>query len=57
MNWEAQLTTLYLKICEKYQQKLWVSCQRFTNGGRTLFTDEEVLLIHIYTYDTSKCNF
>lgn len=48
MGWEEQLITLYLTICEKYQENLWVSCQRFTNGGQTIFTDEEVLTLYLF---------
>lgn len=48
MGWEEQLITLYLVICEQYEKKLWVSCQRFTNGGARGFTDEEALAIHLF---------
>jgi len=41
------LITLYLVICNAYQQKLWAVCQRFTNGGYKRFTDEEVMTIYI----------
>lgn len=47
MDWEAQLITLYLRICKEYQTVLWTGCQRFTNGGYKSFTDEEAMLIYI----------
>lgn len=47
MDWESQLITLYLLICEEYRTKLWVTCERFTNGGNRSFSDEEVLVIYL----------
>ena len=48
MDWEALLVTLYLQICKEYRKKIWVCCQRFTNGGYQQFTDEEVMTIYIF---------
>ena len=48
MDWEEHLITLYLKICKEYQQTLWISCQRFTNGGNRSFSDEEAMLIYLF---------
>ena len=48
MNWEDQLITLYLLICKEYESKLWINCQRFTNGGVKKFSDEEVMTIYIF---------
>jgi hypothetical protein len=47
MSWEEDLITLYLKICKDYESTLWISCQRFTNGGNRSFTDEEAMLIYL----------
>lgn len=47
MDWEAHLITLYLKICKEYQSTIWISCQRFTNGGYKSFSDEEAMLIYL----------
>ena len=48
MDWETLLITLYLRICKEYRDKLWVSCQRFTNGGYKQFSDEEAMSIYIF---------
>jgi len=48
MDWEVQLITLYLRICKEYRERLWVNCQRFTNGGCKQFTDEETMTIYIF---------
>lgn len=47
MGWEEYLITLYLRICKEYKENLYFSCQRFTNGGRKAFTDEEVMLVYL----------
>lgn len=48
MDWELELITLYLEISEHYAESLWVTSQRFTNGGLKRFSDEEVLTIYIF---------
>ena len=48
MNREDVLITLYLRISKEFQSKLWVSCQRFTNGGYKHFSDDEVLTVYIF---------
>jgi len=48
MGWEERLITLYLRICEEYYKKIWICCQRFTNGGSKSFSDEEALTIYLF---------
>jgi hypothetical protein len=48
MNWEEELITLYLVICKEYKESLWVTCQRFTNGGIKSFTDEEAITLYLF---------
>ena len=48
MDWELQLISLYVYICNQYQQHLWVYCQRFSNHAELSFTDEEVLCIYLF---------
>ena len=48
MDWEDKLISLYLYISKQYEEKLWVSAQRFTNGKHTHFTDSEVMTIYCY---------
>ena len=47
MGWEEYLITLYLRICKEYKENLCFNCQRFTNGGKKAFTDEEVMVIYL----------
>lgn len=47
MGWEEYLITLYLRVCKDYKENLYLSCERFTNGGRKTFTDEEVMLVYL----------
>lgn len=49
MNWEEVLITLYLRVCKEFQSKLWVNCQRLTNGGYKRFSDDEVLTVYIFS--------
>jgi hypothetical protein len=48
MSWEEELITLYLVICKEYKDKLWVTCQRFTNGGSRRFSDEEAMTLYLF---------
>lgn len=48
MDWELGLITLYLEISDHYEQNLWVSCQRFTNGGIKRCSDAEVLTVYVF---------
>ena len=48
MDWEEYLITLYLRICKDYQSNSVYSCERFTNGGRKSFTDEEAMVIYVF---------
>jgi hypothetical protein len=48
MNWEDVLITLYLDICKEFHKKLWINCQRFSNGGYRRFSDEEVLTVYMF---------
>lgn len=47
MGWEEYLITLYLRVCKEYRENLYISCQRFTNGGCKQFTDEEVMVVYL----------
>jgi hypothetical protein len=47
MDWEEHLITLYLIICKEYETHLRYSCERFTNGGKKSFSDEEVMTVYL----------
>ncbi|MCK5819748.1 MAG: hypothetical protein KAH18_11010 [Psychromonas sp.] len=46
MNWEDKLISLYLLICNEYQDIIHTHVERFTNGKNDSFTDEEVMAIY-----------
>ena len=48
MDWEVNLISLYLYICKAYDEKLWLSSQRLSNGGYKRFTDEEVMTLYLF---------
>ena len=48
MDWQEQLISLYIEICELYRQKLWVSTQRFSNNADPEFSDSEIATIYIW---------
>ncbi len=48
MDWDTSLITLYLIICNAYEERLWLSCQRLTNGGYKRFSDQEAISIYLY---------
>lgn len=48
MDWQEQLISLYLYVCNKYEQKLWTINQRFTNYADLSFSDEEVIAIYLF---------
>ncbi len=40
MDWQTQLITLYLFVCEHFSQGLWIHAQRFAPHSDLGFTDE-----------------
>ena len=46
--WQSILITLYIYICEQYQQTLQYHCTRFTNNSKPKFTDEECLTVYLF---------
>jgi hypothetical protein len=48
MDWQSQLITLYLNVCELYRQELWVHVQRFAPYADLRFTDEAVLTLYLF---------
>lgn len=47
MDWQTQLITLYLFVCDHFAQGLWVHAQRFAPYADRSFTDEEVVTIYL----------
>lgn len=48
MDWQTQLITLYLTVCDHYRQQLWVHAQRFAPFADLTFTDEEVMTVYLF---------
>jgi hypothetical protein len=49
MDWKDNLIALFLYINEKYQQELWIYCQRMSNNRTQLrLSDEEVIAIYLF---------
>ena len=48
MDWQTQLITLYLTVCEHYRNGLFAHVQRFSPYSDLRFTDEEVITIYLF---------
>jgi hypothetical protein len=48
MDWQGQLISLYLFICNEFRKNLAAYCQRMTNHADLTFTDEEVVTIFLF---------
>ena len=48
MDWQDQLISLYLFICNHYQKSLQLYCQRMTNFADLSFSDEEVICLFLF---------
>ena len=44
-----KLVEIYLFICERYDEDLKFSCQRFSNNNKPELTDQEIMTIYLYT--------
>ena len=49
MDWQNQLITLYLYVCNHYQKSLWTHCQRMSNYTNLAFSNEELLTIYLFS--------
>lgn len=48
MDWQEQLISLYLFVCNHYHSELHVYCKRFTNHADLSFLDEEVITLYLF---------
>lgn len=48
MDWQDEIITLFVQLCDEYKNGLWTLCQRFTNYADLSFRDEEVMTIYMY---------
>lgn len=50
-----KLIKIYDYVCEKYEQELKYSCERFSNNNQPVFTDQEVITIYLFSiYEEQK---
>lgn len=48
MEWQSQLITIYLMVCDLWEQGLWTSCQRMSNHHSFELTDPEVITLYLF---------
>ena len=48
MDWQEQLISLYLFVCNEYDLGLHVYCERFTNHADLSFSDAEVITLYLF---------
>jgi len=48
MDWQIQLITLYLEVCNHWQDGGWTQVQRFAPYADLSFTDEEAVTIYLF---------
>jgi hypothetical protein len=50
----TKLVEIYLYVCEKFENELKYSCQRFTNNNNPEFTDQEIMTIYLFVINQEK---
>jgi hypothetical protein len=55
MDWQTQLITVYLTVCDLYRRGLWVHGQRFAPYADLRFTDEEAITLYLCGILDGKC--
>lgn len=48
MNWQDQLITIYLDVCNHYQNELWAYSQRMTKYANLRFSGEEAITLYLF---------
>lgn len=51
---ELKLISIYLYICDIYDQYLKHACERFSNNNNPAFTDQEVMTIYLYVMNVEQ---
>jgi len=49
-----KLTHIYLTICEKFENDLKYTCQRFSNNDKPDLTDEEIMTIYLFAIEEEQ---
>ena len=45
----SKLIKLYQYVCDKYEQELKYTCERFSNNDKPEFTDQEIMTIYLFS--------
>lgn len=48
MDWQSQLITIYLYVCQHYREGLKAYCQRLSNYADFSFINEEVITVYLF---------
>ena len=48
MDWELKLITLFVYICNHYDESLWVYGERHSNNSEPTFSDAEVIVVYLW---------
>ena len=51
---ELKLIAIYMYICDIYDYKLKIHCQRYSNNSNPVFTDQEVMTIYLFAGHCQK---
>ena len=49
MDWQSQLISLYLFICNEYSRELQFYCERTSNNVAFRITDEEIITLYLFS--------
>jgi hypothetical protein len=49
-----KLIQIYCHVCEKFENELQFSCQRFSNNNQPEFTDQEIMTIYLFVVNQEK---
>jgi len=48
MDWRDLLISLFVYVCQKYKEELWLYCQRMSNNRKKQdFPDEEIITLYL----------
>lgn len=51
----SKLIKIYQYVCDKYEQELKYTCERFSNNNKPEFTDQEIMTIYLFSiYEEQK---
>lgn len=48
MDWQPQLITLYVTVCDSYRSRLWTLVQRYASYSDLKCSDEDVITIYLF---------